>query len=318
MTAHGPKVSILIPVYNTEAYISESINSVLNQSYQDLELVIVDDCSTDDTYTICQQFAKMDQRIKLYRNEHNLGMMANWIHGIGFCKGLYWGKLDADDIWHPEILASNVKILDSDQQVGLVATNYICIDENGKTVPGSQYSFPDFARNRAVSFVPFVKEGIDKIFSHGIAQQGIGLLRRSIFDELGTFTLLPAGDTEMWFRIAGHYQVYCHNETMHFHRIWQDSFTKTEVLKENKFAQNLYDARMAIINYYSSANLIDKKCCQQLTQANEWEFNKTRIVNHRAKKEWLKAAMVLANSFNIDFLKTLSFYGERLKERLNE
>jgi len=68
----NPKVSVIMPVYNTEKYLSEAIKSILNQSYRDFEFIIVDDFSTDTSYKICEEYAKKDDRIRLYRNEKNM------------------------------------------------------------------------------------------------------------------------------------------------------------------------------------------------------------------------------------------------------
>jgi glycosyltransferase involved in cell wall biosynthesis len=67
----NPKISVIMPVYNTEKYLPESIESILNQSFKDFEFIIIDDCSTDDSYKICEEYSKKDNRVKLYRNKKN-------------------------------------------------------------------------------------------------------------------------------------------------------------------------------------------------------------------------------------------------------
>ncbi|MCB0513357.1 MAG: glycosyltransferase family 2 protein, partial [Bacteroidetes bacterium] len=94
-----PEVSIIIPVYNTGKYIAKAVKSVLNQTFKDLELIIVDDASTDETYSICEEYAKNDDRVRLYKNERNLGMMPNWNNALQYITGKYWAKLDSDDWW---------------------------------------------------------------------------------------------------------------------------------------------------------------------------------------------------------------------------
>src|SRR5690606_25904165 len=114
------KVSLFIPVYNTELFIAQTIESVLAQTFTDYELIIVDDCSTDSSYEICKSYADRDPRIKLYRNEQNLGMMPNWNKGISLATGKYFMKLDADDLIHKEFVERSFRILEEKEHVGLV------------------------------------------------------------------------------------------------------------------------------------------------------------------------------------------------------
>lgn len=102
-------VSIALATYNGEEFITEQIESILNQSFQDFEIVIHDDCSTDRTYDLLSQFARKDSRIILKRNEHNLGFAGNFKAIVDDCTGKYIAFSDQDDIWetkHLEILLS--------------------------------------------------------------------------------------------------------------------------------------------------------------------------------------------------------------------
>lgn len=311
-----PKVSILIPVYNTEAYIAQTIESVLNQTFTDFELVIVDDCSTDNTYQICQTYAQKDTRIRLFKNEKNLGMMPNWNHGIDLCNpaATYWGKLDADDYWHKSMLGDCVGILDEQEDVGMVCTRYIYINENNNVIENSEYQFPDFAKNQALSFVPFVKEGIHKMFSYHIAQQGVGLMRMEIFSKLGKFTLLDAGDTEMWFRIGANYKIYALDELYHYHRIWSKNFTRQKVLKTGKLEKNLFEVRKAILDYYYENQKISKSEYKKISGDNLFEYHKFLVYKNRKEKKYAKMLSLLFKNFFSQPQKTLQFYFSRLKK----
>src|SRR5690348_472074 len=127
-----PEISVLIPVYNTEKYIGKTIESVLNQTFRDFELIILDDCSTDKTYEICSKYATSDQRVVLHRNARNLGMMANWNQGLVYCNQKYFAKLDADDLWHERMLEECYAIMEKNPGVGLVFSRYALIDPDGK------------------------------------------------------------------------------------------------------------------------------------------------------------------------------------------
>ena len=93
-----PLVSVCIPAYNNAEYIKDTIDSILNQTYQNIELVIVDDNSKDNTYELIQEIG--DERIKLYHNDKNLGMSGNWNRCLSLCTGKYAKLVCADDIYH--------------------------------------------------------------------------------------------------------------------------------------------------------------------------------------------------------------------------
>lgn len=104
MQTHHPKVSILIPVFNRKEYIAECIQSALNQNYTDFEIVIVDNASEDGTWEICQQFATADCRVRIFRNESNIGPVRNWKRCAEEAKGELSKILFSDDCLEPSCL----------------------------------------------------------------------------------------------------------------------------------------------------------------------------------------------------------------------
>lgn len=314
---HHPKVSILIPVYNTEAFIAETIESVLNQTFNDWELIIVDDCSIDRTFSICQRYAANDKRIRLYRNSKNLGMMANWNYGVDLCHplALYWGKLDADDIWTPNVVSDCVDILDSDPEAGLVCGEYVCIDENSEVMDNSYYSSPEFAKDCGIFFTELVLLGVNKMFSYGIAQQGIGLLRKSIFSDLGKFSLLDAGDTEMWFRVGCHYKIYTCSKLFHYHRVWEKNFTRSNVLNLGKSKKNIFEVRQAILDYYFANQVLNNNHYRKFSKNNRFEYDKYLLYQHRSNARIKDFIKLLLHNLLINPDKLIRFYTDRLFAR---
>ncbi len=105
-------ISIAMATYNGDKYIKEQIDSILNQTIQDFEIVICDDCSTDGTVRILHEYAKNDKRFHIYQNEDNLGFKKNFEKAITLCKGEYIALSDQDDIWMPnhlELLKNAIK-----------------------------------------------------------------------------------------------------------------------------------------------------------------------------------------------------------------
>jgi glycosyltransferase involved in cell wall biosynthesis len=133
-------VSIIMPAYNSSFFIGESITSVTKQTYGGWELLVIDDCSTDDTPEIIERFAHNDSRIKLIKNEENYGPAHTRNIGIKHAKGAFIAFLDSDDRWHPLKLEEQIQyILESNAD--LVYTAYERISEDGKFL--SNVKIPD-------------------------------------------------------------------------------------------------------------------------------------------------------------------------------
>lgn len=122
-------VSIIMPCYNSEKYISESINSVLDQTYTNFELIIIDDSSTDTSINIISEY--QDNRIKLIKSNTNQGVAAARNKGIVAAKGKYIAFLDSDDLWIPSKLEKQITLLESGWNV--VCSNYSAFKPDGKT-----------------------------------------------------------------------------------------------------------------------------------------------------------------------------------------
>lgn len=115
-----PKISVLLPVYNCEKFIVETIESVLQQTYTDFELLIIDDCSTDTTIALIEQFN--DSRIQLIKKEINTGYTDSLNYGVSIAKGQYIARMDGDDICLPTRFEKQVAFLDANPKVILCGT----------------------------------------------------------------------------------------------------------------------------------------------------------------------------------------------------
>lgn len=126
-----PKVSIIMLSYNYGRYISEAIDSVLNQSYRDYELIIIDDCSDDGSDSIIREYASKDARIKFFINPKNIGIASSFNSGLDKCTGEYIGYISSDDIWGKNRLETGVSILDTRPEIHYVHSNLSIIADNG-------------------------------------------------------------------------------------------------------------------------------------------------------------------------------------------
>ncbi|MBC8481199.1 MAG: glycosyltransferase family 2 protein [Planctomycetes bacterium] len=128
MTEH-PRVTIGLPVHNGQSFIAEAIESVMTQTFTDLELLISDNASTDATPDICREFEKKDKRIKYLRNENNIGAVQNFNNLVALSTGTYFKWLAADNGLKPTFVEKSVILLDNNPEVILVTSKYIQRDE---------------------------------------------------------------------------------------------------------------------------------------------------------------------------------------------
>jgi glycosyltransferase involved in cell wall biosynthesis len=126
-----PLVSIAVCTYNGQTYLREQLDSLVNQSYPQLEIIVADDCSNDDTLMILEDYSKEFSYFKYYKNEINLGYVKNFERVISLCSGEYIALSDQDDVWSLDKIRLQI---DSIGDHALIYHNSICIDERGKTL----------------------------------------------------------------------------------------------------------------------------------------------------------------------------------------
>lgn len=129
----GPLVTVVTPSYNSSRFIEHTIKSILNQTYKNWELLIVDDCSTDDSYVVIKSYADQDKRIRLIKLEENSGAAVARNVGIENACGRFIAFLDSDDTWHPEKLEQQVSFM-LKNDYAFTYTQYHQVNENGDTV----------------------------------------------------------------------------------------------------------------------------------------------------------------------------------------
>jgi len=175
-----------MPVYNAEKYIYDSVESILNQTYKDLEILIIDDGSTDKTVSIINRFT--DSRIRIYLNEHS-GIISQLNFGIEKASGSYIARMDADDISINTRLMEQINYLISVKDIGIVGTNYYLIDEQSRII--CYKKMPETNDE-----IKFMKPILDSILHPTI------MLRRSVFDIAGKYNndYLYSEDDEFFLR----------------------------------------------------------------------------------------------------------------------
>src|SRR5262245_11275387 len=202
---HDPSVSVVLPVHNGERFLREALDSVLGQTFGDLELIVVDDGSTDSTPSILGLYP--DSRLRVLTLPH-VGLVEALNHGVGQARGRFVARMDADDVSLPSRLERQVELLDRRREAGLVATWVAVIDEQGRQV--DQRVLPaqhvDLHR-RLLLRNPF--------------QHGSVMLRREVFDRVGAYRddYGHNEDYDLWRRVARAYELATVPEVLYRYRV---------------------------------------------------------------------------------------------------
>lgn len=208
-----PQVTVIIPAYNAMNYLSETVSSVLKQTFTDFEVLIINDGSTDSIVTWASEIT--EERVHLISQE-NQGLPGARNTGIRYAQGEYIALLDADDLWEPTKLEKQVQCFQQNPDVGVVYTWTLLIDEYGK--PTGRI-FASQAQGNVW------KELLETdVISNGSS----AIVRRECFETVGVFdrTLTSAEDLDMWLRIAAHYSFAVIKEPLTLYRQYSSSMSK--------------------------------------------------------------------------------------------
>ena len=164
-----PLVSIVMPAYNAEEYISDSVASVLNQTLRNIELIIINDCSSDKTLELIKKFSQEDKRVVIVNNKINLGCANSRNKALFEAKGEYIAFCDSDDVWESEKLIEQLNYI-KNNNADMVFTAYEMIDSNGIFIKSrsvkKELELDDLLKENSIIFSTtlFKKESIDKIY----------------------------------------------------------------------------------------------------------------------------------------------------------
>jgi len=203
------KISIIIPTYNYAQYICEAIESVLNQTYKDFEIIVVDDGSTDNTKEVIKPYLN---KIK-YIYQQNSGPSSARNRGIKEAKGEYIAFLDADDIWLPQKLELQIKFMEKEKEVGLIFSDMILFNEKG-IIKNSFLKQKLFFNKLPIKPLSSTEKVIyDNVFNALLQENFIPtntvIAKKECFNKVGFFdeTLFSVEDRDMWLRIGLFYDI---------------------------------------------------------------------------------------------------------------
>jgi glycosyltransferase involved in cell wall biosynthesis len=283
-----PLVSVLMTAFNRERYITGAIKSILASSYENFELIIVDDCSTDQTFNIAKEFAVKDKRIRVYINERNLGDYPNRNKAATYAKGKYLKYVDADDLIYPYGLSVMVSMMEQYPKAGF---GLCTVPQNNGEI------FPIHLSSRAAYEYHYINGS--NIFLRAPLSS---IISRTLFEEVGGFKPnRMVSDFEMWHRLALNSSVVLMPQGL----IWYRNHDEQEMGSHHKF---LLDYLLIAEFYVQKSPLSLKQREALLDKIRRHQFIK--LVKNPMKLS-MKERIKFFKSSNISFkglLRNTSFH----------
>jgi glycosyltransferase involved in cell wall biosynthesis len=200
-----PKVSVIMPSYNHEKYVAEAVRSVLCQTFNDLELVIVDDCSSDGTVNEIKKFN--DPRIRFFRHENNQGVSVARGKCLEISRGKYIASISSDDVFMPDKLERQVEFLDKDPGIGALFSRAKIIDDDGNDFADKDHFYYSIFKQENRSR----HEWLNRFFYKGNCLCAISsLVRKKDIEKIGFYDkrFAQLGDLDLWIRLCMEHDIH--------------------------------------------------------------------------------------------------------------
>jgi glycosyltransferase involved in cell wall biosynthesis len=201
LASYSPKLSIGLPVYNGEEYLRQAVDSILNQTFTDFELIISDNASIDATAQICQEYARRDPRVRYFRQEHKIGAAENFNFLFKRARGQYFKWAAHDDVLDAEFLEQTVRVLDDDTKVVLAYSKANRIDAHGSWTGTYDYDM------RVSDPLPHIRFA-DLILINHFCIAIFGVIRRSVLAETPLIGKYVGSDRTLLAEISLKGQLY--------------------------------------------------------------------------------------------------------------
>ena len=237
---HTPKISIILPSYNRAPYLAKTIESCLNQTFIDFELIIVDDCSVDNSFDLAKTYASQDLRIRVIKNDTNRKLPASLNIGFAHATGRYLTWTSDDNLYHEKSLEKMVLYLDSMKDIGLVYADYTLIDESANIGKRIYQESPEF--------LP-IRDCVGPCF----------LYRADLAKKIGEYneSMFLIEDYEYWLRLGLISKLFHIKESLYFYRTHPGSLTRTrkdDIKKIKNELKKIYSSKYIIAKKHRPIN----------------------------------------------------------------
>lgn len=303
-----PLVSICIPTYNAGKTVVSTIQSILNQTYQNLEIIIVDNTSTDDTLALLRKYK--DPRIKIYKNSKNIGAEKNWSRCIELANGEYIAIFHADDLYKQDIVEKQVQAFQDDPSVGAVFTRADHVNDRGEVI--GAHKLPVELKGKRICYFSEIFISILENMNFLVCPSA--MVRSKTYKDLAPFNDDEFGisaDLDMWFRILERHPIAILDEKLMSYRIsnaqWSYRFMYLRTEQADFFK---------VMDYYLSVKFGDMDIPNSALNIYELQRsgnNITRAMNHLIKGQSEDARKLLKESFSIKVFMAAMNRIEKLK-----
>lgn len=295
MSNELPLVSIVALCYNHGAYLEEALNSIVNQSYANIQLIIVDDCSSDDSVQLIQNWMDKNKMDCLFLpHKKNKGLCGSLNHGLKYVKGAYYQFLACDDVMLPEKIEKQVEVLEANPNLAVVHSNGYNINEHG-VIGKKLHSEPLFTGKSEVVFKALLSE--NRISAPAVLIRTKMLPEAPVYDENSIFE-----DWALWLKLAENYDFHYINEPLVYYRVLSTSMIRTAHIRK----QVGVDA-IAILRGYMGENaeqdaIITKSITKLKDQYDLYTYSLGALLTGKTPlrkfKEALKLRTRIKNFFN--------------------
>ena len=289
------KVSFLISVFNGEKYLDKSLLSIKNQTYQNYEIVIVNDASTDNSLSIIRKYKKIFKNYKIINNIKNIGLTKSLNIAAKNARGEWLARLDADDVCNYLRLDKQLELISSENSIALIGSGCNFINTDDKVI------FKKSFGNKS-NYLKSQLQKVNAFFPHSSA-----LIKRSIFLKLGGYDefFKFAQDYDLWLRVSEKYEIIASNDFLVNIRIHNNRISN----KKTKNEQFIF-ARVAIISYWLRNNfniksdnkikkIIFKNLLSYISRSPYYQgyFHFQNVKNLLLEKKYFKSILLIIKKF---------------------
>lgn len=299
-------VSIIMPTFNSAAFLTETIESILSQTFNAFELIVVDDCSTDISHKIIERIS--DSRLRYIRLEKNHGGPSKPRNiGISIAKGEYIALFDSDDIMLPRKLERSVAILDRYSEISVVFTDCFKFSNTGKFYPETLLHYYSDLRSLLTNnteddfFIISSTDAFQNLFRENYIPTSSVMVRKNVFKSVGMFDeeLLNGDDRDMWFRLSSLYSLGFIDIPLHKYRVRTSGVSsrgvaahinRIKVLEKQlesglpkpieKLAKKLISKNYSCISYAYKSQGDMPRAREYYLKSNQYHFNIFTIIRY--------------------------------------
>lgn len=288
-----PLVSICLPTFNAEKTIGETVSSVLNQTYQNMEILVIDNASTDNTLALLQEFA--DPRLRIYQNDVNIGAEKNFSKAVHLAGGEYIAIFHADDLYLPEMVEKQVAAFQGRPDVGAVFTMANFINSHGEVI--GEGKLPQELRGKEQYLFSEILLGVLANLNFLVCPSA--MVKGRLYKELMPFDVerfKTSADLDMWLRILAKHPIGILEEKLMSYR-----FSNTQGSYQFAYLRTEQADFFRVMDYYLSAEIVPLNIPKNVLNKYEQLKNIDRIrcaKNHLLKGHLPEAKKMLIESFS--------------------